>query len=88
MKLHIRTFALKCPHVGIEPATSTYAAQTITQLSKSAGDAETTTAYAARKFLRASSRTGPGENSYNRNNKKIENKNHYRKIPKIEKENH
>ena len=32
--MRIRTFAIKCPHVGLEPATLTTAAQTITQLTK------------------------------------------------------
>ena len=35
--MHMRTFALKLTHVGIEPATLTHAAQTITQLTKWTG---------------------------------------------------
>ena len=37
VKLHIRTFALKMPPVGLEPVTSTYEAHTIAQLTKWAG---------------------------------------------------
>ena len=47
------------PPVGIEPATSTYAAQTITQLTKSAGNAKTTTIYAAKKVYLGDTRIGP-----------------------------
>ena len=53
MKLHIHTFALTMPPVGIEPATSTFAAQTITQLTKSADDAKTTNTYPRKKALRS-----------------------------------